>query len=379
MNRELIKIRRDLHQIAEVGTHLQKTKEYIKRTLEEYGYGVKEIANSSLYCEITGKPGKTILLRADMDALHIEEKTNLDFRAINGNMHACGHDMHATMLLGAAKLLKKHQSELNGTVKLLFQEDEEGFSGAKTTIKDGILDHPKVDAAMALHVNSGTPSGMVLCGLGHFMAGCTLFRITVKGIGCHGAMPETGINPINVACHIHQALQSIINYEVNAQDSSVLTIGKFAAGTTFNIIPDCAVLEGTIRYKNRETGDYIFGRIQEISESIAASFRGSASVKMIASAPPLINNDEMIYECKEYIKEIVDENKIMILPEGGMGSEDFASFSYEVPCAYLLLGAGSKQENAIYGQPMHNEKVVFNEDVLVEGAHILFTCAKKMA
>ena len=175
---ELVKIRREIHQNAEVGIQLQYTKAFVKEKLIAYGYEPQDIANSSIVATISGElPGKTMLLRADMDGLAIKEETDLDFKSVNGAMHGCGHDMHTAMLLGAAKLLKKYQNRLQGKVKLLFQEDEEGFTGAKAAIQDGVLENPKVDAAMALHVNSGTPSNMVLCGLGHFMAGCTLFRI----------------------------------------------------------------------------------------------------------------------------------------------------------------------------------------------------------
>ena len=373
---ELVKVRREIHQNAEVGTQLPHTKALVKEKLIAYGYEPRDIANSSVVATISGElPGKTMLLRADMDGLAIQEETALDFKCINGAMHGCGHDMHTTMLLGAAKLLKKHQNLIHGNVKLLFQEDEEGFTGAKAVIEDGVLENPKVDAAMALHVNSGTPSNMVLCGLGHFMAGCTLFRIEVSGVGCHGAMPENGIDPINIAAHIYLSLQEIAAREVAAQDPCVLTIGKFAGGQTPNIIPEKAVLEGTIRYKNKETGDRIFERIQEISNLCAQSFRGKAAVTEIASAPPLINNDEMIHEFCDDIKQFIAPQQVMILPQGGMGSEDFASFSYRVPVAYLLLGAGTSQENEAYGKPMHNQCVVFNEDVLCLGSSILTICA----
>lgn len=373
---ELVEIRREIHRNAEVGTQLPHTKALVKEKLIAYGYEPRDIANSSIVATISGElPGKTMLLRADMDGLAIQEETALDFKCINGAMHGCGHDMHTAMLLGAAKLLKKHQNLIHGNVKLLFQEDEEGFTGAKSVIEDGVLENPKVDAAMALHVNSGTPSNMVLCGLGHFMAGCTLFRIEVSGVGCHGAMPENGIDPINIAAHIYLSLQEIAAREVAAQDPCVLTIGKFAGGQTPNIIPEKAVLEGTIRYKNKETGDRIFERIQEISNLCAQSFRGKAAVTEIASAPPLINNDEMMHEFCDDIKQFIAPQQVMILPQGGMGSEDFASFSYRVPVAYLLLGAGTSQENEAYGKPMHNQCVVFNEDVLCLGSSILTICA----
>ena len=373
---ELVEIRREIHRNAEVGTQLPHTKALVKEKLIAYGYEPRDIANSSIVATISGElPGKTMLLRADMDGLAIQEETALDFKCINGAMHGCGHDMHTAMLLGAAKLLKKHQNLINGNVKLLFQEDEEGVPGAKSGIEDGVVENPKVDAAMALHVNSGTPSNMVLCGLGHFMAGCTLFRIEVSGVSCHGAMPENGIDPINIAAHIYLSLQEIAAREVAAQDPCVLTIGKFAGGQTPNIIPEKAVLEGTIRYKNKETGDRIFERIQEISNLCAQSFRGKAAVTEIASAPPLINNDEMMHEFCDDIKQFIAPQQVMILPQGGMGSEDFASFSYRVPVAYLLLGAGTSQENEAYGKPMHNQCVVFNEDVLCLGSSILTICA----
>lgn len=373
---ELVEIRREIHQNAEVGTHLQYTKAFVKEKLIAYGYEPRDIANSSIVTTISGElPGKTMLLRADMDGLAIQEETELNFKCVNGAMHGCGHDMHTAMLLGAAKLLKKYQSKLHGNVKLLFQENEEGFTGAKAAIQDGVLENPKVDAAMALHVNSGTPSNMVLCGLGHFMAGCTLFRIEVSGVGCHGAMPENGVDPIHIAARIFLSLQEIVTREVAAQDPCVLTIGKFAGGQTPNIIPEKAVLEGTIRYKNKETGDRVFERIQEISSLCAQSFRGKATVTEIASAPPLINNDDMIYECHDYIKQLVDPKQAVIVPQGGMGSEDFASFSYQVPIAYLLLGAGTSQEKKAYGKPMHNPGVVFNEDILSLGSSILTVCA----
>lgn len=373
---ELVEIRREIHRNAEVGTQLQYTKAFVKEKLIAYGYEPQDIANSSIVATISGKlPGKTMLLRADMDGLAIKEETTLDFKCTTGAMHGCGHDMHTTMLLGAAKLLKKYQNLIHGNVKLLFQEDEEGFTGAKAAIQDNILENPKVDAAMALHVSSGTPSNTVLCGLGHFMAGCTLFRIEVSGMGCHGAMPENGIDPINIAAHIYLSLQEIATREVAAQDPCVVTIGKFVGGQTPNIIPEKAILEGTIRYKNKETGDKIFKRIQEISNLCAQSFRGKASVTEIASAPPLINNNEMIYEFRDYIKQFIGPQQVMISPQGGMASEDFASFSYQVPVAYLLLGAGTSEENEAYGKPMHNQCVVFNEDILCLGSSILTICA----
>ena len=199
---ELIEYRRAIHAHPEVGTVLPMTKAYVMEQLEKMGYAPKEICESGIVATIEGsKSGKTFLLRADMDALPMTEASSCEFKATNGCMHSCGHDMHSTMLLGAAKLLKQNQDQLEGTVKLVFQPDEEGFTGAKNMLKAGVLENPKVDAAMAMHVNSGTPSNIVLCGKGTSIAGCNRFRIVVKGTGCHGAMPETGLC-LNVALYL---------------------------------------------------------------------------------------------------------------------------------------------------------------------------------
>ena len=373
---ELIEIRRTLHQNPEAGKSLPQTKAFVMKKLEEYGYQPKEICESGIVATIEGtKSGKTILLRADMDALAIQDKAHVPCASTNQYMHACGHDMHTTMLLGAAKLLKQYQQDIQGTVKLVFQSDEEGFTGAKAMLKAGVLDNPHVDAGMALHVNSGTPSGMVLCGLGTCMAGCTLFQIKVKGTGCHGAMPETGVDPINIAAHIYLSLQEIVSREISPTQPVALTIGKFVGGKAPNIIPEEVVLEGTIRTLDGDLAKTIFERIETISKQTAALFRGQAEVVEIASAPPLLNNVEMVKEVSEYVKEICSPEKVIVFDKGGMGSEDFASYTYDIPCSYLLLGAGTSQENDLYGKPMHNECVVFNEDILPIGSAIFVQSA----
>ena len=376
LKEELVDIRRTIHQCPEAGPSLPRTKEFVINKLKEFGYEPEEICESGIVATIEGdKPGKTFLLRADMDALAIKEEAPVPFASTNNFMHACGHDMHTTMLLGAAKLLKKHQNDITGKIKLVFQPDEEGFTGAKTMLKAGVLENPTVDAGMALHVNSGTPSGMVLCGLGTCMAGCTLFRIQVKGKGCHGAMPETGVDPINIAAHIYLSLQEIIAREITPMEPAVLTIGKFSGGKAPNIIPEEVVLEGTIRTLDRDLSAQIFKRIEEISTQTAALFRGTAAVTEISSAPPLHNDEEMTKTIAGYIKDVYDPNKVVVYEKGGMGSEDFASYTYEIPCSYLLLGAGTAQENELYGKPMHNDHVVFNEDILPIGSALLVTSA----
>ena len=369
MKDELIQYRRDIHQNPEVGDHLPHTTNYVMNKLKEFGYEPKEICESGIVA-LVGKANanKTFMLRADMDALPIEEQTDYSFKATNGKMHACGHDFHTAMLLGAAKLLKQHENELEGTVKLIFQPNEEGFKGAKLMLQSGVLENPKVDAAMALHIHSGTPSNTVLCGLGTSIAGCTIFRITVNGVGCHGAMPETGVDPINIATHIYLSMQEITAREIAATKSAVITVGKFQAGNTHNVIPEQAVLEGTIRYLDVEVGDFMYKRLEDIVETTAKTFRGKASVEVVASVPPLTNDRDLANHLTSYVKEVVGEKSVITFEGGGMGSEDFASYGYKVPSVYFLLGAGTKEEDSRYGLPMHHPQVVFNEDILPTGA-----------
>ncbi|AIY78646.1 amidohydrolase family protein [Clostridium botulinum 202F] len=373
---DLITYRRTIHSNPEVGSKLPKTKAYVIEKLKEFGYDPKEICESGIVATIEGnKPGKTFLLRADMDGLPMTEATKCDFKSTNGCMHSCGHDMHTAMLLGAAKLLKENQDEIEGTIKLVFQPDEEGFTGAKKMLTAGVLENPKVDAAMAMHVHSGTPSNVVLCGLGTSIAGCSRFRIVVKGTGCHGAMPELGVDPINIAAHIYISLQEIIVREISATKSAVVTIGKIVGGEAPNIIPGEVIMEGTIRSLNKEVGEFIFNRMNDIVVSTAKMFRGEAELIELSLVPPLVNNTDLVKEVTSYVKDLIGEKAVTLFEGGGMGSEDFASYSYEVPSIYLMLGAGTKQENSLYGEPMHNENVVFNEDILVTGAAMHTYCA----
>ena len=373
---ELIEYRRFIHENPEVGAELPKTKAFVMNKLMEFGYEPTEICESGIVATISGpNPGKTFLLRADMDALPMKEETSCDFKSTNGCMHSCGHDMHTAMLLGAAKLLKQNQDEIEGTVKLVFQPDEEGFTGAKKMIQSGVLENPKVDAAMAMHVHSSTPSNVVLCGLGTSIAGCNRFRIVVNGTGCHGAMPETGVDPIFIATQIYSAIQEITNREIVATQPVVITIGKFVGGEAANIIPGEVVMEGTIRSLNKEIGEFIFNRVNDIVISTAKMFRGEAKLIELSSVPPLTNDTELAKEVTSYVKDLVGEKAVCLFEGGGMGSEDFASYSYKVPSVYLMLGAGTKQENPLYGEAMHNEKVVFNEDILVTGAAMHTYCS----
>lgn len=375
---EIVTNRRYLHSNPEVGRHLENTTSFVLNKLKEYGYEPKCICDSGIVATIKGnKEGKCFMLRSDMDALNVVEKSGLSFSSTNGCMHACGHDMHTSMLLAASKLLMKYKDDICGTVKIVFQPDEEGFTGAKEMIASDVLEDPKPDCALALHVHSGTPTGVVLYAKEMMMAGCTLFKIEVDGVGCHGAMPETGVDPINIACDIYKGIQEITSREIEAKKPAVITIGKFQAGSLPNVIPSTCVMEGSIRTFDQKLTDKIFTRIKEISENIASAYRGKATATITSFAPPLYNDPGLTDELTSYVKEITSDKAVIDIKEGGMGSEDFASYTYKLPCTYMLIGAGSVKEDERYGKPMHNEAVVFNEDILPLGAAIHTYCALK--
>lgn len=369
---DIVNDRRIIHQNPEIGSNLQQTTKYVIHRLTEIGYSPKEICSCGVAAAI-GKKGKTILLRADMDALPMQEETCLPFRSQNNYAHTCGHDTHTAMLLGAARLLKEHEAELEGTVILMFQPDEEGFTGASSMIKAGILENPKVDAAMAIHINSELyTAGCAAVHPGITMASADKFKITVTGLGGHGAAPHVTVDPINVACHINIALQELISREIDPIEQAVLTIGSFHSGSAANVIPQDAVMEGTIRTFSKELREFIKKRLVEISSLTAETFRAKCNVEFISEVSALYNNEKLTSSMTEYIKEVVGEDNLLVAPQE-MGSEDFALIAERVPSTFALLGAGIADEKCRYSE--HNPKVVFDEKALPIGSAIYAHCA----
>ena len=370
-----IEDRRQLHGRAEIGFDLNQTREYVRKRLTEMGYAPEDCGRCGLVCTV-GKPGKTFLLRADMDALPIREESGLPFACENGNMHACGHDMHAAMLLTAAQLLKKHEAELNGTVKLMFQPAEEPLMGAKDMIAAGVLENPHVDAAMMVHVLSGQsiPAGTAIVSApGVSAPAAGNFSIRIQGKGAHGAMPNTGVDPINIAAHIIIALQEINARELALSQSAALTIGMVQAGATANVIPDTALVRGNYRSYDDETSELIQRRIVEISAGVAATFRGEAHVQFDSDCPTLINNADLCALAEKALAQALGENKVFnaarLAGSGASrssGSEDFASVSQRVPSFMLALAAGEPEKG--YTHPLHHPKAAFDESALVSGS-----------
>lgn len=364
---EVVENRRALHQIAEIGDDLPETTKYIMDRLTEMGYEPKEITKSGVVATVGGKRGgKTILLRADTDALPFTEKSGLSFAATNGHCHACGHDMHPAMLLGAAKLLKQHEEELEGTVKFMFQPNEEGTGGADQMIQNGMLENPKVDAAIAIHVAAGvTPVGQLGYCRGTMWASADQFRITVKGRSGHGAVPSFALDPINAAAHIYSSLQVIQARELLYTEPVVLTVGMFHAGTAPNIVPDEAVLEGTFRTFSMQARKFVSERIVEIATTVAKAMRCEVDIDMTGGYPPTVNNAELTDELVEVMSPYAPKSEELVAAPGG---EDFAYVAMKVPATYFMLGAGGDSpEYKGPGGTQHNSQVRFNEDVLPYG------------
>ncbi|EEG74603.1 amidohydrolase [[Clostridium] hylemonae DSM 15053] len=359
MYNELIKWRRELHKVPELGLELPKTVSFIEQKLTEWDIPFETKVNGNCVIGYIGTGDKCLLLRADMDGLPIREESQLPFASQNDNMHACGHDIHTVALLGAAKIIKKHEKELKGRIKLLFQPGEETFEGAKAVIAEGVLENPKVDAAFATHVASVIPVGTIVYGT---MTGTSVFgfKITITGKGTHGAMPQNGIDPINVGVHIYQALQELIARECTPSKEVTLTIGQFNSGTANNIIPETAILQGSLRTFDSELKQYLITKIEEIVNNISNAFHAESKIDVLTDIPVLCCDEKRNMEIAKALSSMNTEFNIV----SGLhttGSDDFAVYASKVPSSYFIVGAKADSDN-IYAH--HNPNVCFNEQVL---------------
>lgn len=374
LNDETVANRRYLHTNAETGLDMPKAKAFVMEKLKEYGLEPHECGYG--VTATLGHGGKVLMLRADMDALPMPEESGEPFACPTGKeAHACGHDFHAAMLLTAAKMLKETESELEGTVKFMFQPAEETFEGSKNMVENGILDNPKVDAALAYHVAAGQmPLGIYMYNDNSaMMYSVDGFRITINGKGSHGAYPQKSIDPINAAVHVYLALEAIMAREVDPEKACVMTVGKFSAGSVANIIPDTAVLEGTIRSNDKESRELMVRRMKETAQKTAECFGATADITMISEVPPLICDPKLTDEIVGYMKEMDIPG---LTPYPGItasASEDFATIAEKVPSTFMYLSAGYTDDRGKYGA--HNPKVQFNEGVCPIGSSCLAYCA----
>ena len=373
---ETIANRRHIHKNAETGLDLPKTKAYVMEKLTEYGLEPKDCGYG--VTATLGKGGKVLLLRADMDALPMPEESGEEFACPTGKeAHTCGHDFHAAMLLTAAKMLKEKEDTLEGTIKFMFQPAEETFEGSKNMIENGILENPPVDAALAYHVSPGKmPIGLFMYNdKDTMMYSVDGFKITIHGKGSHGAYPHVGVDPINIGVHIHLALQELIARESDPTHSCVLTIGQFAGGTAANIIPETAVLQGTIRTNKPEARELLVRRMKEVAEKTAAVYNGTVDIEMISEVPPLICNPKLTDGVVGYMQELGIPGLTPYPGISASASEDFAVIAEKVPSTFMYLSAGYLDERGQY--PAHHPKAQFNEDVCPIGAACLAHCASQ--
>lgn len=368
--------RQFLHARAETGFDLHDTFDYVWRTLTGMGLSPRKCGKCGIIADI-GAGGDCVLLRADMDALAIREEADVPFASQTGHMHACGHDMHTAMLLEAARILKARENELGGVVRLMFQPAEEPLLGAADMLQSGLLDGVKPRAAFMIHVltNLELPAGTVIVSApGVSAPAAGMFEIRIQGKGCHGAMPHTGVDPITIAAHTVLNLQQIQTRELSLIQQCALTIGMLQAGDTANVIPDRAVLQGSLRAFDDETHQYLIRRVEEIAAQTASLFHGSAEVGMLGGAPTLVNDASLSASTLTALRDLLGADKVLLSSELGgdakksSGSEDFANVSHAVPSLMVALAAGNPADG--YAYPAHHPRTRFDESALPVGAAV---------
>lgn len=380
INDELIRWRRDLHRIPEIGMILPKTCEYVKNKLNELDIEYTTYENHSGICAVLGKKeGKTIALRADMDALEIKEETNLPFKSENGNMHACGHDAHTAILLGVAKILKRNEEKINGKIKLIFQPSEEcAPGGALAMIEDGVLENPKVDAMLALHVDNtleGCKTGDVIVKYGSVSAYEDPINIKIIGKGGHASTPDLCIDPISIATLIINNIQYILTREVKQTTPTVISFSSIQGGrNSNNIIPDVVEVKGTVRNTDPEVRKFVLKRIEEIVSGLTKIMRADYELNFDGGCSGVINDSDMVDMFIKSSKKIVKEDEIHIDKEWNMGAEDAGFFFEKVKgCYFKLYNPMAYEDGIVY--PLHNSKYIMDDSVLYKGVALFLQAA----
>lgn len=369
----LVEWRRALHRIPETGVDTPLSEAYLCGELDKLGIPYRKgVGRHGIVGLIEGrKPGKVFALRADFDALAIVEDTGLPFASTNGCMHACGHDAHAAMLLGAAKILKENTDILNGSVKLIFQPGEEGCpdgpGGAKRMLDDGAFENPKPDAVAGLHIGTlwrqeGMNLGDVMVHYGGMMSCMDRFNILVKGKGAHGAQPNNSIDPVTIAAQIVTTLQTIVSREIDPLEAGIVSICRFHAGSAFNIIPNECLLEGTVRALSNDMRKYLATRIEAIAKSVAEGMRGSVEFYYNWDGPvPVVNNPQVTQEFRDMAGELFGSDHVKELKRPTMVGEDVAFFLERAPGTFFFLNSCNPAKKADVAH--HNPKFDVDEDV----------------
>ena len=369
LQNDMFSLRREIHAFPELAFQEFKTTELIERSLKSYGIETFPNGDKTGVIGILkgAKPGRTIALRADIDALPVQEASGLPYASTReGLSHACGHDIHTAALLGAARLLSELKNEICGTIKFLFQPAEESTNGAKSMIANGALDNPRVDAIICAHTWPDIPGGSIGVRKGAMLAAADSFKININGKGGHAAHPHKCVDPIVVGAYIITQLQTVVSREVSPTDSAVVTVGKMIAGTASNIIPSQAIIEGTFRTVSKETRGHIKDSIARIAKLTAESLNAVAEVEFGMGVPPTICDPEIVDIASEAVIQLLGEDRLLQLAVPSMGAEDFAEYLEFVPGALLRLGTADERPESRFA--LHSPKVVFDEQSIVAGA-----------
>ncbi|MEM9804187.1 MAG: M20 family metallopeptidase [Cyanobacteria bacterium P01_D01_bin.56] len=375
---QLVEWRRHLHQRPELGFEENLTADFISKQLTQWGIEHQTgIATTGVVATIPGsRPGPVLAIRADMDALPIQELNKVPYRSLHdGKMHACGHDGHVTIALGTAYYLSQHRDSFAGTVKIIFQPAEEGPGGAKPMIEAGVLSQPEVDAVIGLHIWNNMPLGTVGVRSGPLMAATEYFHCTIQGRGGHGALPHQTVDSIVIGAQVVSALQTIVARNVSPLESAVVTIGEFHSGTAVNVIADSARLGGTVRYFKSEYRDLLPDRIEAIIAGICQAHGAKYQFDYTRLYPPVVN-DPAITELVRSVADSVIETPAGVVPEcQTMGGEDMSFFLEEKPGCYFFLGSANPELNLAY--PHHHPRFDFDETVLSTGVEIFVRCVEQ--
>ncbi|QZZ20677.1 amidohydrolase [Leptothermofonsia sichuanensis E412] len=375
---QIVEWRRHLHQWPELGFREQLTAEFVSQKLQAWGIEHQTgIARTGIVAVIPGtRPGPVLAIRADMDALPIQEENDVPYRSQHdGVMHACGHDGHTAIALATACYLSQHRDSFAGTVKLIFQPAEEGPGGAKPMIEAGVLNNPDVDAIIGLHLWNFLPLGTVGIRSGPLMAAVELFDCTISGKGGHGAIPQHSIDSIVVGAQVVSALQTIVARNVDPIESAVVTVGKFHAGTANNVIAANARLSGTVRYFNPQYEGFFGDRIQQIIQGICQAHGASFDLEYRSLYPPVINDDRIASMIRSVAEHVV-ETPTGIVPQcQTMGGEDMSFFLQQVPGCYFFLGSANLSRGLSF--PHHHPQFDFDETALGMGVEIFVRCVEK--
>lgn len=371
LKEEMISLRRDFHQHPELGMEEKRTAEKISKFMSELGFKVTTgIGKTGVVGLMKANgPGKTLLLRADMDALPIQEQNEVHYKSLHdGIMHACGHDGHMAILLTVAKILHGYRNDFSGNIKFVFQPGEEGFAGARLMIEDGVLEDPRVDATFALHLMTPFPIGSVALCSGPMMACMDNFTITIKGRGGHAAMPEEGADAILMSAQVISTLQSLISKEVSPTTPLVVHVGTIHGGNAFNIVADQVDLKGTVRTHDEKLRKSMPERMDRIIKGVTAALRGTHKLDYQFCYPPVVNDLSLAELVKSIGAQVVGDGQVLEAAPI-MGSDDMAFFLKEVPGCYFFVGAANPEKG--FDQPHHNAGFDFDEDALVVGAEMM--------